>query len=56
MGREGKSGGLFFDPAVGRMPEVTFCEGPTDTAAAISTSNHASLNEAPATAYPGGFR
>ena len=33
---KGSRDGLFFDPAVGRVPEVMFCEGPTDTAAAIS--------------------
>lgn len=33
---KGSREGLFFDPAVGRVPEVMLCEGPTDTAAAIS--------------------
>ena len=33
---KGSREGLFFDPAVGRVPEIMFCEGPTDTAAAIS--------------------
>ena len=33
---KGSREGLFFDPAAGRVLEVMFCEGPTDTAAAIS--------------------
>jgi len=33
---KGSREGLFFDPAVGRVPEVMLCEGATDTAAAIS--------------------
>ena len=33
---KGSREGLFFDPAVGRVPDVMLCEGPTDTAAAIS--------------------
>ena len=33
---KGSREGLFFDPAVGRVPEVMICEGPTDTVAAIS--------------------
>jgi hypothetical protein len=33
---KGSREGLFFDPDVGRVPVVMLCEGPTDTAAAIS--------------------
>lgn len=33
---KGSREGLFFDPAVERVPEVMLCEGPTDTGAAIS--------------------
>jgi len=33
---KGSREGLFFDPALGRVAEVMLCEGPTDTAAAIS--------------------
>ncbi len=33
---KGSREGIFFDPKVGRVPVVMFCEGPTDTAAAIS--------------------
>lgn len=33
---KGSREGLFFDPNLGRVSDVLFCEGPTDTAAAIT--------------------